>query len=65
MLDSTPELVCMQVTITDSYGDVVATIAKNNCGETGREFQSASRHFMYGGKTHSANAQSWYRREDR
>ncbi len=63
LLDATPELVCMQVSITDSNDEVIATIPKNNCGETGRELQVATRRFLYSGEPHNVRAQSWYRRE--
>ena len=63
LLQRTPDHVCMHVSITDSSGDVVTTIAKENCGAYGEAFQSVVMPTTYEGKPYMVMAHSWYRKE--
>ena len=63
ILHNTPELSCMQITVTDRTGEAVATISKVGCGEYGRELQTTARPFLWEGERHLVRAESWYRKE--
>lgn len=63
LLQWTPELVCMQVSIIDKNGVGIATIAKEGCGEYGKEFQVAVMPTVHDGEPYMVMAQSWYRKE--
>lgn len=63
ILHNTPELSCMQVTITDEAGEAVATISKVGCGEYGRELQTTTRVFLWEDERYLIRAESWYRKE--
>lgn len=65
LLEYTPELMCMHIQIRDDHGGEVALISKNDCGKLGREYQSATRDFIYDGEPYSVKADSWYKREER
>lgn len=63
LLQATPELACIQVTVYDSDGNLIGTVTKSGCGPYGRELQSASMPFVHEGKPYLARAESWYRKE--
>jgi hypothetical protein len=62
ILQATPELVCIQMTIVNEHGEDVATITKANCGTYGRELQTAARSFIHNGRPYMVKSESWYRK---
>jgi hypothetical protein len=62
VMGATPDLACMQITIGDSVGNTVATITKVNCGEVGRELQTAAMPMVHNGNSYMVRAQSWYKK---
>jgi hypothetical protein len=63
LVESTPDLMCMQVSIINSSNQQIALVSKTHCGEFGREFQVASRPFVHDGEMYMVKAESWYRKE--
>jgi len=63
MMGFTPQLVCMQVSITDSAGNRSVTVAKDECGEYGRELQVIGRSLVYSGQLYTVKAEAWYKKE--
>lgn len=63
ILEHTPDLICIQVSIIDSSQEQVATFSKYNCGGTGRLLQVAAMPFVHDGEFYVVKAQSWHMRE--
>jgi hypothetical protein len=63
ILQNTPELACMQVSLIDETGTTLATITKITCGEFGRELQTTAKPFLLEGNRYIVRAESWYRKE--
>lgn len=63
IMSFTPQLVCMQVSITDSTGNQSVTLARDGCGEYGRELQVIMRSLIHSGQLYTVKAEAWYMKE--
>ena len=64
IIEATPKLACMKVSIIDTAGDVVAASAKSDCTETaGRDIQTIARPVLYQGGRYIIKSESWFRKE--
>lgn len=64
LIEALPKLACVQVSITNSTGDVVATIDKSGCARTeGLDIQAAERPVLYNGSDYVIQSQSWFSKE--
>jgi hypothetical protein len=62
LVESTPELACIQVSITNPAQSVVATLVKGGCNDTiGLDIQAASMPLLYDGSEYVATSESWFR----
>ena len=64
VIEATPKLACMKLSIMNATGDVVATTIKSDCTETtGLDIQTAARPVLYQGGTYIIKSESWFRKE--
>ncbi|MBU0532415.1 hypothetical protein KKB44_02885 [Candidatus Micrarchaeota archaeon] len=63
IIETTPELVCMQISILNSSDDQILIISKNDCGEYGQELQVVIMPTVRAGEFYTVKAESWYRKE--
>jgi len=63
VLLTTPEQVCMQLTITSMNGTLFTVVDKPGCGGIGRESQVVYGGFRSGGAVFSSTLESWYNQE--
>ena len=63
VLQATPEQVCMELTVAEENGSVVAVIGKPGCGAPVSETQVLYGMFRSGGVVFSTTLQSWYNQE--
>ncbi len=50
---------CMQISISDSSGSAVATLAKAGCGNAGSGLQTAAMPFVHQGEPYMVEAEAW------
>lgn len=64
MLEATPTLACMDVTIMDAADTVVITAVKSGCNETaGLDMQATTRPVLHQGRMYVVKSESWSRKE--
>jgi len=64
LIEATPKLACMAVSLEDSRGDTVAAVVKSDCNETaGLDMQISVRPVLYQGETYLLRSESWFRKE--
>jgi hypothetical protein len=64
VLEATPNLACMELTIMDAKGDAVATAIKGDCAENaGLDMQTAAKPLLYQGGRYVMKSKSWFRKE--
>ncbi len=64
VLEASPKLACMQLSIIDSTGTTAAALAKSDCNETaGIDVQIASRPVLHNGIRYMVKSESWLRKE--
>ncbi len=63
VLLATPPQVCMELSVTQANGSVVATIGKPGCGQPVTESQVVYGTFSSGGVMFGTTLQSWYSQE--
>ncbi|MDD5340016.1 MAG: hypothetical protein PHV13_02080 [Candidatus ainarchaeum sp.] len=64
VLEATPKLACIQLSILDSEGNPAAVLAKNDCNETGGlDMQVVSRPVLHNGIMYVVRSESWLRKE--
>jgi len=61
--NNTPDMVCMQILISDINDEQVVVISKMGCGEYGNSLQVATIPFVHENQMYLVKAESWYRRE--
>lgn len=57
-----PPSVCMELTIRDPAGTALATAARQDCGEFGKELQTLSSPLVNGDDLYLVTMRSWYRK---
>jgi hypothetical protein len=63
LMEATPKLACIQVSIVNSTDDLVATIIKGDCSETaGLDIQTTARPILYNGSRYVITSESWFRK---
>jgi len=60
IMEATGESVCMQISIIQSTGTVIANMKKEGCDAFEKELQVAARPFIYGAESYYVKAESWY-----
>jgi hypothetical protein len=64
IVEATPTLACMDISITNATGDVVAGVVKADCTETiGLDLQVTTRPVLYQGSRYVIRSESWFRKE--
>ena len=64
ILEATPKLACMEITVFDDHGDAAAAVVKSDCNETlDVDVQTAVRPFYYDGASYAVRSVSWFRKE--
>jgi hypothetical protein len=64
LLEATPKLACMQISMLNSSGGTVARLVKSGCNETaGLDIQAAARPGLYNGTRYVIKSESWFREE--
>jgi hypothetical protein len=64
LLEATPELSCIRLSIIDGSGSIVTSAARADCGDsTGLDMQTASRPLIFRGDGYILRAESWFRKE--
>ena len=64
IVEATPKLACMSVSIINITGDVVAGTVKGDCTETiGLDVQTTARPVLYQGNRYVVKSESWFRKE--
>lgn len=64
VVEATPELACMRISVINSTGDVVVSSLKGGCTESaGLDMQVASRPAIYLDGKYVVRAESWFRKE--
>ncbi len=64
LMEATPKLACMDISIANITGDVVATAVKGDCAETaGLDVQTTARPVLYQGSRYVIKSASWFRKE--
>lgn len=64
ILEATPKLACMKVSVINSTGGVLAEAVKSDCAETaGLDMQTAARPVLHGVGVYVLKSESWFRKE--
>ncbi|NYZ74539.1 hypothetical protein H0O00_05325 [Candidatus Micrarchaeota archaeon] len=64
IIEATPNLACMDISIMNASGDVVATAVKTDCTENaGLDMQTSARPVLCDGITYVVKSESWFRKE--
>ena len=64
VIEATPYLACMELSIMNVSGDSVATLAKSGCNETaGLNIQASARSVLYKGNSYIMKSRSWFKKE--
>lgn len=64
VIEATPTLACIHVTLINSTGSIVASVARNDCNDSsGLDMQVASKPVLHLGKHYVLRAESWFRKE--
>jgi hypothetical protein len=64
IVEATPKLACMRISVTNITGDIVAGSVKEDCTETaGLDVQTAARPVVYQGNQYVVKSESWFRKE--
>ncbi len=64
IVEATPKLACMDISILNSTEGVVAVVVKSDCTETaGLDIQTVARPVLYQGNQYIIKTESWFRKE--
>lgn len=64
LVEASPKLACMSISIRDSKGDVVTAVTKSDCTESaGLDMEITTRSALYQGGMYVIRAESWFRKE--
>ena len=64
ILEATPSLSCMSVSILDSTGETFTAFTKIGCNDSqGLDIQSATLPIAHGGEYYIVRSESWFRKE--
>ncbi len=64
IVEATPKLACMDVSILNSTESTIAVIVKSDCTETaGLDIQTVTRPVLYQGSKYIIKTESWFRKE--
>jgi len=64
IIEATPYLACMEVSLLNISGDAVTTITKSDCNETtGLDMQITSKPVLYQGDIYMIKSKSWFKKE--
>ncbi|MDD5171974.1 MAG: hypothetical protein PHF60_02965 [Candidatus ainarchaeum sp.] len=64
MLEATPTLACMDISIMNASGDVMLSVVKNDCTETTDvDIQTTAKPAVYQGGRYIIKSESWFRKE--
>jgi hypothetical protein len=61
LVEAMPGSMCMEVSVVNSYGAVVAEIAKSGCNNSeGLDIQTVAMPMMYNGSQYVVTSESWF-----
>lgn len=64
VVESTPTLACIHLSIINSSDSVVVSLARNDCNDSsGLDMQVATKPILHQGKHYMLRAESWFRKE--